>query len=90
MAHTKAKGSTKLGRDSRPKYLGVKLQDGQAVIVGNIIVRQRGSRYISGLGVKKGTDDTLFSLKNGTIRFTTKRKKNYDGRSKVIKIVSVV
>ncbi len=90
MAHTKAKGSTKLGRDSESKRLGLKLGNGQDAIIGNIIIRQRGSKYIAGAGVKMGKDDTIFAIKNGKVQFSTHRKVNYDGRRRVAKIVSVV
>lgn len=68
MAHTKAGGSTKLGRDSAAKYLGVKISDGQYVESGNIIVRQRGTHFRAGKGVKKGADDTLYAQKEGTVK----------------------
>lgn len=69
MAHKKAGGSTRNGRDSNPKYLGVKLFGGQAVSAGNIIVRQRGTRFHAGPGVGLGRDHTLFALTDGTVRF---------------------
>ena len=61
MAHTKAGGSTNNNRDSQPKYLGVKIYGGQKVHIGSIIVRQRGSKFMPGVGVSKGKDDTLYS-----------------------------
>jgi len=90
MAHTKAKGSTKLGRESESKRLGVKLSDGQSVTVGQIIIRQRGTKYFPGTNVKRGGDDTLYALKNGVIKFLTRRKKNYDGSDRFVKVVSIV
>lgn len=69
MAHKKGVGSTKNGRDSESKRLGVKRADGQYVIAGNILVRQRGSKIQPGLNVGKGSDDTLFALVDGTVRF---------------------
>lgn len=90
MAHTKSGGSTQLGRDSNPKYLGVKKHDGESVKPGDIIIRQRGSKFIAGLGVKKGGDDTLFALKNGLVKFKEKRKIKFDGSKKQVKMVSVV
>ncbi len=69
MAHKKGVGSTKNGRDSESKRLGVKRADGQHVIAGNILVRQRGSKIQPGLNVGKGSDDTLFALVDGTVRF---------------------
>ena len=82
MAHKKGKGSTKNGRDSQSKRLGVKLFGGQQAIAGNIIIRQRGLRYKAGINVGIGTDYTLFSLVDGTVEFKTIK----DNR----KLVSVV
>ena len=90
MAHTKAKGSTKLGRESESKRLGVKLSDGQSVTVGQIIIRQRGTKYFPGTNVKRGGDDTLYALKNGVIKFLTRRKKNYDGSDRFVKVVNII
>jgi len=89
MAHKKAGGSTSLGRDSQSKRLGVKLTDRQSAKTGSIIIRQRGTRYVPGENVKKGSDDTLFSLKNGTVKFKTKKVKKFDGKMINKKIVSV-
>jgi len=72
MAHKKAGGSTRNGRDSNPKYLGVKMYDGQAIEAGNIIVRQRGTQFHPGTGVGLGRDHTLFALVDGKVEFTTK------------------
>lgn len=90
MAHTKSGGSTQLGRDSNPKYLGVKKHDGESVKPGDIIIRQRGTKFITGAGVKKGGDDTLFALRNGTVKFKSKRKIKFDGSKKQVKLVSVI
>ncbi len=90
MAHTKAKSTTKLGRDSESKRLGVKLSDGQIAITGNIIIRQRGSKFMVGEGVKMGKDDTIYAVKNGKVKFTTRKKINYDGNRRLVKIVNVV
>lgn len=89
MAHTKAKGSTKLGRESESKRLGVKLFDGEAAKIGDIIIRQRGTRYYPGTNVKKGGDDTLYAVKKGVVKFSNKRKVNFDGSRKSVKVVSV-
>ena len=70
MAHKKGMGSTKNGRDSESKRLGVKRADGQFVLAGNILVRQRGTHIHPGENVGKGNDDTLFALEDGTVRFT--------------------
>lgn len=83
MAHKKAGGSTRNGRDSESKRLGVKLFGGQAVRAGNIIVRQRGSRFHPGIGVGMGRDYTLFAKADGRVQFTIKGPRNR-------KMVSVV
>ena len=72
-AHKKGVGSTKNGRDSESKRLGVKRADGQAVIAGNILVRQRGTKIHPGVNVGRGSDDTLFALTDGVVKFETKR-----------------
>ncbi len=90
MAHTKSAGSTKYGRDSQPKYLGVKKFDGERVTIGDIIIRQRGSKFVAGSGVKKGGDDTLFSLMVGKVKFGTRKKNNFNGTTKRINIVRVI
>ncbi|MDR3644993.1 MAG: 50S ribosomal protein L27 [Clostridia bacterium] len=69
MAHKKGMGSTKNGRDSESKRLGVKRADGQFVLAGNILVRQRGTKIHPGSNVGKGSDDTLFALVDGKVRF---------------------
>ena len=72
MAHKKAGGSTRNGRDSNPKYLGVKRYGGESVLAGNIIVRQRGTRFHAGENVGVGKDHTLFALADGKVKFETK------------------
>ena len=72
MAHKKAGGSSRNGRDSESKRLGVKRYGGQAVVAGNILVRQRGTQYHPGENVGIGKDHTLFALKNGTVQFSVK------------------
>ncbi|MCS7200540.1 MAG: 50S ribosomal protein L27 [Patescibacteria group bacterium] len=89
MAHKKAGGSTKSGRDSNPKYLGVKLFDGQKVRAGCIIVRQRGTKIVPGKNVKRGSDDTLYALTEGKIKFKTRRKKTFSGSYRWVKVVNV-
>jgi large subunit ribosomal protein L27 len=69
MAHKKAGGSTRNGRDSNPKYLGVKRYGGEPVVAGNIIVRQRGTRFHAGDNVGIGRDHTLFALVDGKVKF---------------------
>ena len=89
MAKTKAAGSTTLGRDSLPKHLGVKLYDGQTARAGMVIVRQRGTQFFPGKNVKRGADDTLYALKEGVVKFSTKRKKSFDNSQRIVKIVNV-
>jgi len=72
MAHKKGVGSSRNGRDSNPKYLGVKIYGGQAIEAGNIIIRQRGTEFHPGLGVGMGRDHTLFALKDGVVNFSLK------------------
>ena len=84
MAHKKGGGSSKNGRDSNPKYLGVKAYGGQFVTAGSILVRQRGSVFLPGFGVRKGKDDTLFTTINGIVKFewVAKNKKKISVYSK--------
>ncbi|MCG3155527.1 MAG: 50S ribosomal protein L27 [bacterium] len=70
MAHKKGVGSSRNGRDSNPQYLGVKRYDGEKVLAGNILVRQRGTRIHPGDNVGLGSDDTLFALVNGKVKFS--------------------
>lgn len=90
MSKTKSKGTSKLGRDSRPKYLGVKIADGQKVKPGMIIVRQRGTKFLPGKNVGKGKDYTLFALRSGKVKFTTKRKVKFSGTQRIAKVVNIV
>lgn len=90
MAHTKAVGSTRLGRDSKSKRLGVKLHEGETAHAGNVLIRQRGSKYWPGKNVKKGGDDTLYAIKNGKIKFTNRTKTDFTGHRKVVKVVNVM
>jgi large subunit ribosomal protein L27 len=69
MAHKKAGGSTRNGRDSNPKYLGVKRYGGEAVLAGNILVRQRGTRFHAGENVGVGRDHTLYALAEGKVKY---------------------
>ena len=73
MAHKKGASSSRNGRDSSPQYLGVKKFGGEAVVAGNIIVRQRGSKFHPGHGVGMGKDHTLFALQDGTVQFGVRR-----------------
>ena len=89
MAHTKAKGSTKLGRDSESKRLGIKLFGGQKVRAGEIIIRQRGTKFHAGPHVKRGSDDTLYAVKDGVVQFKTRRKMRFDGSRTSRKFVTI-
>ncbi len=90
MAHKKAGGSTGLGRDSKSKRLGVKIQDGQYAKAGAILIRQRGTKYHPGENVRKGKDDTLFTTVTGIVKFTTKKLKKFNNTLQSSKIVNVV
>ena len=79
MAHKKGGGSTKNGRDSEAKRLGVKRADGQFVLAGNILVRQRGTKIHPGLNVGRGSDDTLFALVDGKVKFACVDGPEFDG-----------
>lgn len=79
MAHKKAGGSTSLGRDSQSKRLGVKIFGGQIVKQGDIIIRQRGTKYEPGLNVGLGKDDTIFAKTSGTVKFERKSKIKFTG-----------
>ncbi|PIR97289.1 MAG: 50S ribosomal protein L27 [Candidatus Doudnabacteria bacterium CG10_big_fil_rev_8_21_14_0_10_41_10] len=89
MAHKAAGGSTALGRDSQPKYLGVKLFGGQKVKTGQIIVRQRGTKYHPGNNVRRGKDDTLYALMTGIVKFRKKLIKGFTGNLKRKAVVDV-
>ena len=89
MSKTKSSGSTNLGRDSKPKYLGVKKYAGQKVKSGQILVRQRGTKILAGKNVGCGRDHTLFAKKEGVVLFKTKRKKTFSGSERVAKQVEV-
>lgn len=78
MAHKKSGGKSRNGRDSKPKFLGVKRQDGQEVLAGTILVRQRGTRILPGRNIGVGRDHTLFALVDGHARFKTARKHGAD------------
>jgi len=90
MAHTKAAGSTRLGRDSQPKYLGIKLFAGQIAKPGSILVRQRGTKFIAGKNVKMGSDDTLYSIAAGIVQFATKKMEKFDGSRRLTRVVNVI
>ena len=89
MAKTKSAGATKLGRDSLPKYLGVKLFEGQKAKPGQVLIKQRGTKFLPGKNVKRGRDDTLYSLKEGTVKFQSKRVRRFDNSQRTAKVVNV-
>jgi large subunit ribosomal protein L27 len=80
MATRKAGGTAKNLKDSKPKFLGVKISDGQKAKTGMVIVRQRGTKIMAGKNVGIGKDHTLFALANGVVKFNNKTKTRYDGR----------
>lgn len=90
MAHKKSAGTTKNGRDSNPKYLGVKITEGDIAQAGSVIIRQRGTDVLPGKNVGMGKDHTLFALVSGTVKFGTKRKTHFDNTTKVKKVAHVV
>lgn len=90
MAHKKAGGSTSYGRDSHGQRLGIKLYAGEKATIGNVIVRQRGTKVRPGINVRKGTDDTLFAMANGVIKFTQKKVRRFTGAFKTVKFANVV
>lgn len=90
MAHTKSGGSTRLGRDSESKRLGVKINDGATAKAGQIIIRQRGTSVLPGVNVRRGADDTLYAALTGTVQFKNTKKTRFDGTRRYAKIVNVV
>lgn len=90
MAHTKAGGSTNLGRDSQSKRLGVKRNAGELVQPGSIIIRQRGTKYHPGENTRLGNDDTIYATANGVVHFQSKLVKNFTGKLQQRKFVHVV
>lgn len=89
MAHRKAGGTASNLKDSNPQYLGIKLSDGEKAGVGSILVRQRGTKIMPGKNVGTGKDYTLFALKPGTVKYASKRKVGFDGKTVIKKIVNV-
>ena len=90
MAHTKAKGSSRLGCDSVAKRLGVKKYGNQPVKAGNIIIRQRGTKFRAGENVSTGKDHTLFALCEGTVKFYTRKLLKFNNQLKTTNMVSVI
>lgn len=89
MATSKAAGSTRLGRDSNPKYLGLKVTNGETVKAGQILVRQRGTQFFPYANVGMGKDYTLFAQKPGIVRFRKKARTRFDNSRKVSTVVSI-
>lgn len=90
MAHRKAAGTAKNLRDSQPKYLGLKKGSGESVIAGNIILRQRGTKFLAGKNVGLGKDHTIFALKPGKVSITQKRQAKFDNTIKMKKVINVI
>ncbi len=90
MAHTKAKGTSKLGRESAAQRLGVKIFGGAKVATGQIIIRQRGSKWHAGDGVARAGDDSLFAMRDGVVAFSTKKPLAFTGNRQTRRVVSVV
>lgn len=90
MAHKKQGSASKNTRDSNPQYLGTKIYDGSFATAGSIIVRQRGTRILAGKDVGLAKDHSLFALKEGTVKFTSKRKLNFDGTTTIRKAANIV
>jgi large subunit ribosomal protein L27 len=90
MAHRKAGGTAKNLRDSNPKYLGIKIADGQMAQSGSIIVRQRGTVIMAGINVGIGVDHSLFALKDGKVKFGSRRKTSFNGSVVVKKIANII
>ncbi|MBI4991873.1 MAG: 50S ribosomal protein L27 [Candidatus Harrisonbacteria bacterium] len=90
MAHTKSVGAAKNNRESESKRLGIKRSDGQMVDTGQIIVRQRGTKYLPGLNVKLGGDDTIFAMKTGKVKFKSAKKTRFDGSQRYATVVNVL
>ena len=90
MAHTKSAGAAHNARESESKRLGFKKTNGEIVAVGQIIVRQRGTKYLPGLNVKQAGDDTLFALKNGKVKYKLAKKIRFDGSPRYATVVSII
>jgi len=89
MAHTKSVGAAHNARESESKRLGIKKANGEVISVGQIIVRQRGTKYVPGLNVRRADDDTLFALKPGKVAYKPSKKIRFDGSRRYITVVSV-
>jgi len=90
MAHRKAGGSTQLGRDSISKRLGVKIFGGQLAQAGQIVIRQRGTKFHPGKNVRRAEDDTLYASMDGIVQFTKKKVKNFTGKLTKRQFVDII
>jgi len=90
MAHKKSAGTSKNGRDSNPKYLGIKVTPGDKAQVGSVLVRQRGTDVLPGKNVSMGRDHTLFAMKDGLVSMTYKRKVHFDNSLMKKKVMNVL
>ena len=89
MSKTKQGGSSRLGRDSAAQRLGIKINAGEEAKTGMIIIRQRGTKFLLGKNVKKGSDDTIYAMKDGLVKFSSRSKKLFNGARRTAKVVSV-
>ncbi|PIT97169.1 50S ribosomal protein L27 [Candidatus Berkelbacteria bacterium CG10_big_fil_rev_8_21_14_0_10_41_12] len=89
MAHTKAKGTSKLGRDSESKRLGVKVFGGTTIHAGAILVRQRGTKFRPGENVKRGSDDSLYAVRDGIVEFKNKKITKFTGNKVIRQVISI-
>lgn len=89
MAKTKSGGTSRLGRDSQPKYLGIKLFAGQPVKPGQIILKQRGTKFLAGKNAKVASDFSIYALKEGKVSFATKKKISFNRSKTLVKVVNV-
>ena len=90
METKKAVGTAKNLTDSNPKYLGIKLYEGEKAQSGSIIIRQRGTRILPGNNTRLGKDHTIYSIKEGKVKFSHKRKVGFNGKTLIKKVVSVI
>lgn len=90
MAHTKSKGSSKLGRDSQSKRLGVKRFGSQAVRAGEVLVRQRGTKWAAGELTKRTGDDTIIALRAGVVKFSKQSRVRFDGKRTRKTVISII
>jgi large subunit ribosomal protein L27 len=90
MSTSKQGGSSRLGRDSAAQRLGIKITSDQKVKIGMIIIRQRGTKFLLGKNVKKGSDDTIYAMANGIVKFSSRSKKLFNGTRRTAKLVSVI